>query len=138
MSYTISELCNGCGACLKICPVSAISGEKKQRHVIRDELCISCGACGRICACCAVLDDEGRPVSRMKKSEWPRPVIDIKLCAACENCVAVCPTHALTMKDESLPLDQNYAVLARPNQCVSCGWCKTNCLFDAITMGGVT
>ncbi len=136
MSYSISELCNGCGACTKICPVAAISGEKKQRHVISAALCIECGACGRICATSAVLDDKGNTVTRMKKSEWPRPIINIELCAACENCVAVCPTSALAMLDEALPLTENHAVLAQPNKCVACGWCKTNCLFDAITMGG--
>jgi len=137
MSYSISELCNGCGACLKMCPVSAVAGEKKKRHTISAALCIECGACGRICTASAVLDDQGNTVARMKRSEWPRPVIDIERCAACENCVAVCPTRALAMFDETLPLDENYAVLAKPEQCVACGWCKTNCLFDAITMGDV-
>ena len=138
MSYTISELCNGCGACSKLCPVHAITGEKKQQHTISGALCIECGACGRICAASAVLDDKGQTVAKMKKSEWPRPMISKDLCAACENCVAVCPVHALAMVDEKLPLAKNHAVLAQPNKCVSCGWCKDNCLFDAITMGNAS
>ncbi len=136
MSYTISELCNGCGACMKMCPVAAISGEKKERHRIHPSLCIECGACGRICAASAVLDDAGKTVPKMKKSDWPKPLINSDMCVACENCVAVCPTHALAMADEALPLTNNRAVLSQPNKCVSCGWCKDNCLFDAITMGG--
>ncbi|HQL00496.1 MAG TPA: 4Fe-4S binding protein [Smithellaceae bacterium] len=138
MSYFISELCNGCGACAKICPTAAISGEKKQRHLISEALCIECGACGRICATSAVLDDAGHIVPRMKKSQWPQPLINKDRCAACENCVAVCPTSALAMADEALPLDENYAVLAHPNKCVSCGWCKDNCLFDAIILGNAS
>ena len=136
MSYWISELCDGCGACMKMCPVAAISGEKKMRHRISASLCIECGACGRICASSAVLDDSGKTVLKMKKSEWPKPMIKKEMCAACENCVAVCPTHALAMADETLPLSENWAVLAQPNKCVSCGWCRDNCLFDAITLGG--
>lgn len=136
MSYFISELCTGCGACVKVCPTTAVSGEKKQRHLISTALCIECGACGRICVASAVQDDKGQTVAKMKKSEWPRPVINIGLCVACENCVAVCPTRALTMADEALPLGQNHAVLAHPNKCVACGWCKDNCLFDAIVMEG--
>jgi len=72
----------------------------------------------------------------MKKADWPNPVINTDLCSACENCVAVCPTHALAMADERLPLAQNRAVLAKPGKCVSCGWCKDNCLFGAIEMRG--
>lgn len=134
MSYSISELCNGCGACSKICPVAAVSGEKKQRHIIREALCIECGACGRICTASAVLDDKGEIVPKMKKSEWPRPLINKDMCAACENCVVVCPVQAMAMADEALSQAENHAVLAQPNKCVSCGWCKDNCMFDAITM----
>jgi formate hydrogenlyase subunit 6/NADH:ubiquinone oxidoreductase subunit I len=134
MSYSITELCTGCGACVKLCPVDAVSGEKKERHVIDPGLCIECGACGRGCPKEAVADDKGTPVAKMKKSAWPRPVIRFDLCAACENCVGACPAGALAMAREDLPLTKNKAVLAQPGKCVSCGWCVTNCLFDAITL----
>jgi len=135
MSYTITDVCTGCGACSKLCPTQAISGEKKQQHAINGSLCIECGSCGRICAASAVLDDKGKVVLKLKRSQWPRPLIDVSMCSACENCVAVCPVNALSMADEALPLTENHAVLAQPNKCVSCGWCKDNCLFDAIVMG---
>ena len=40
-----AELCTGCGLCVKNCPVDAISGEKKEPHVIDQEKCIQCGEC---------------------------------------------------------------------------------------------
>ncbi len=136
MSYTITETCIGCTACTKVCPTAAISGEKKEQHVIEARLCIECGACGRICPKESVLDDKGQTVAKLKKSEWPKPIIDEKACYACENCVAACPVGALTMLDEELPLEKNYAILAHPEKCITCGWCVKHCVFDAITLEG--
>lgn len=39
------EKCTGCRACVRVCPVGAISGERKKAHVIDQEVCIKCGAC---------------------------------------------------------------------------------------------
>jgi ferredoxin len=49
------DKCTGCGACLKPCPVAAISGEKKKTHVIDREKCIKCGICRDRCKFDAVL-----------------------------------------------------------------------------------
>jgi NADH:ubiquinone oxidoreductase subunit F (NADH-binding)/(2Fe-2S) ferredoxin len=43
------EACTGCGACLKKCPVNAITGEKKEVHILNQELCIKCGECYKAC-----------------------------------------------------------------------------------------
>jgi len=50
ITYSIDEEnCTGCGACKKVCPVEAITGEKKELHIIDPDKCIRCGAC--IAAC---------------------------------------------------------------------------------------
>ena len=51
----IPEKCTGCMVCKKNCTVNAISGEKKQTHVINSEICIKCGACSEVCKFDAVL-----------------------------------------------------------------------------------
>jgi NADH:ubiquinone oxidoreductase subunit F (NADH-binding) len=47
--YIIEDACTGCGLCRRKCPQEAISGEKKEPHVIDPELCIKCGVCYDVC-----------------------------------------------------------------------------------------
>jgi len=49
LRYEILECCTGCGVCKKLCPVGAISGEPKERHIIDRELCTKCGQCYESC-----------------------------------------------------------------------------------------
>jgi len=53
--FILAEQCNGCTACTKVCPSNAISGEKRQLHVIDQSECIRCGACYDKCKFNAII-----------------------------------------------------------------------------------
>ena len=49
LNYEITDACRGCTACARKCPVNAITGNVKERHVIDQSKCIKCGSCMATC-----------------------------------------------------------------------------------------
>ncbi len=45
----IPEKCTGCLVCLRDCTSNAISGAKREVHVINQDLCTQCGVCRNVC-----------------------------------------------------------------------------------------
>ena len=134
MAYKITDTCNGCGACKKVCPVDAIHGEKEELHVIEDALCLECGACGRICPNGAVQDGLGIVCEMIKRSGWEKPVFDRKKCMSCMICIDACPVGCLSLS-ESVPGDPHgYPYLENEKSCLGCGFCACECPVDAVTM----
>ncbi len=43
------DKCTGCGACLRVCPVGAITGEQKKVHQLDGNQCVKCRACYEAC-----------------------------------------------------------------------------------------
>jgi ferredoxin len=51
----IAEKCTGCMVCARNCPAHAITGEKRQLHVIDQSICESCGICMTVCKFDAIM-----------------------------------------------------------------------------------
>jgi len=47
-AYVIADLCNGCGECVKICPVNAITMQECKAKIDPFQ-CVGCGACVPVC-----------------------------------------------------------------------------------------
>lgn len=43
------DLCTGCQECVKVCPVSAITGEPHKPQEIDADKCVICGQCVQVC-----------------------------------------------------------------------------------------
>jgi len=57
VTYTITDDCTGCALCVKACSVGAITGERKQKHVIDQQRCTVCGECYKACNLGAITKD---------------------------------------------------------------------------------
>ncbi len=132
--YTITDKCIGCTLCAKQCPVDAINGVLKEKHVIDSEKCISCGLCGKVCPQGAVTDEKGAVVPKQPKSEWKKPYIK-QSCAGCSVCVENCPQNYLEISGPEYRGDINTkAQLKDEKSCIGCGICKDVCPIEAIEM----
>jgi NADH:ubiquinone oxidoreductase subunit F (NADH-binding)/NAD-dependent dihydropyrimidine dehydrogenase PreA subunit len=55
VKYLITDKCVGCTRCAKKCPVDAITGKLKEKHIIDYDKCIKCGACYNDCPVDAII-----------------------------------------------------------------------------------
>ena len=50
MSYVIDpQKCSACAACVKECPMEAITGDGKGSYRILPDRCTDCGSCADVC-----------------------------------------------------------------------------------------
>ena len=138
MSYSITSDCTGCTACVKICPVGAITGERKSLHVIDMSMCIDCGACGRICPFRAIHDQKGGLCHMLKRPLWLRPLISSEKCISCGVCLQACPNGVLDFEPEVDHRVHAIAWLKDPDNCIGCSFCETACPVVAIMMKSPT
>ena len=57
VKFNITDACKGCTLCKRNCPVGAISGEVREKHVIDQSRCIKCGVCMDNCRFKAIVKE---------------------------------------------------------------------------------
>jgi NADH-quinone oxidoreductase subunit F len=69
----VDAKCNGCAACVKVCPTGAITGQPKKLHTLDQAKCISCGACFDACPTDAIAFDPKPVAATAKGAATTRP-----------------------------------------------------------------
>ncbi len=82
------HVCDQRGLCLDMCPVGALTRNKKGTVILNKNICIGCQACVGFC-----------PIGAMRKSDAR---IEPFKCIACGACVRACPNDALELIEKNI------------------------------------
>lgn len=77
-------------ACMKVCPVGALSRDENSAVVSNPKKCIVCKMC--ISAC---------PLGNITYSPIQKKIIKCNLCGGDPNCAKICPTGAIQYVDST-------------------------------------
>lgn len=135
MAYSITETCIGCTACVKACPVNAISGVRNEMHVIHPDICVDCGLCGYVCPPESIVDFNAKVATRFKRRKDADriAVVTPERCTACDFCFDVCPFDAIKYRT----VDDGFFNVAEvnPDVCKGCdALCVSVCIKEAIRL----
>ena len=65
MSFTVTDACTACGACLLSCPERCIRVADREHHaplVVLADACTDCGECAEVCPAEAIVPEDEAPL----------------------------------------------------------------------------
>jgi len=86
------NLCDQCGECINVCPVEALTRDKKGIVRLNEKTCVGCLSCVGFCPSKSMFFTDG--------VELPFK------CIACGICVKPCPSGALKLEERPDPLEK--------------------------------
>ena len=92
---SITEKCNACEACARICPTGAISVKREENHfqlLFSPRTCISCDICQRICFVSAIEIDTAPTFQQIFPQSTSISLFETEL-IFCENCGSRIPAQ---------------------------------------------
>jgi len=100
---------------------------------IQETAALICNCCS---CCCAYLKPfkETRGAARTIARSNFEPVYNNELCELSETCAQICPTGAIFHHHPHKPDGTDDYMMIRPELCMGCGLCASNCPNEAITM----
>jgi electron transport complex protein RnfB len=134
MAHKILDDCTGCGECINVCPVSAITGGPAVTHTINELRCVDCSVCGMSCPVGCVVDSSGNVVPMTPQESRAKPFLSKRLCALCMLCVDLCRAKAFHIQRPIPQGKMPSEILYDETKCVGCGLCAKECPVNAITM----
>jgi electron transport complex protein RnfB len=134
MAHKILDDCPGCGECINVCPVSAITGEPGEVHRINELRCVDCSVCGMSCPVGCVVDNRGNIIPLTPQKNRAKPLLSRRLCVKCMLCVDLCRFKALYVRRPIPQGKMPSEILYDETICVGCGLCAKECPVSAITM----
>jgi ferredoxin-type protein NapF len=119
------ELCNGCNACVEVCPTQVIALQESKAYLDLDlNHCTLCGDCADICDTHSLSKTQLRHIDARPTIS---PTCNNYLSSPCRACSSSCPENAITIVKNEMPSVDS-------QRCIGCGLCRGACYIGAITM----
>jgi ferredoxin len=128
-----SNKCNGCGACVSLCPTTAlriVDNPDTRKMELNLSRCIFCGRCGEICPEGAINGQNERDNPSRKAVTIKETELDLLRCIICNNVVGATKAIKKIAESKEIPQMSNDLLKRNKSYCDRCKRFVTARAFD--------